>query len=86
MKEKLEKLDRTLVDAAETARSKMQHQLEKLYAQAARAEAQKGELVGRHAEQSARRCIQKKDFRSAASAGSTSSRNMAWSCSGNFIA
>jgi bacillithiol biosynthesis cysteine-adding enzyme BshC len=50
VKEKLEKLDRTLVDAAETARSKMQHQLEKLYAQAARAEAQKGELVARHAE------------------------------------
>jgi len=50
VKEKLEKLDRTLVDAAETARSKMQHQLEKLYAQAARAEAQKGELVTRHAE------------------------------------
>ena len=50
VKEKLEKLDRTLVDAAETARSKMQHQLEKLYAQAARAEGQKGELVSRHAE------------------------------------
>jgi bacillithiol biosynthesis cysteine-adding enzyme BshC len=49
VKEKLEKLDKTLVDAAETARSKMQHQLEKLYAQAARAEAQKGELVKRHA-------------------------------------
>ena len=50
VKEKLEKLDRTLVDAAETARSKMQHQLEKLYAQAARAESQKGELVSRHAD------------------------------------
>ena len=50
VKEKLEKLDKTLVDAAETARSKMQHQLEKLYAQAARAEALKGELVSRHAE------------------------------------
>ncbi|MGA7753472.1 MAG: bacillithiol biosynthesis cysteine-adding enzyme BshC [Candidatus Sulfotelmatobacter sp.] len=50
VKEKLEKLDRTLVDAAETARSKMQHQLEKLYSQAARAEAQKGELVLRHAD------------------------------------
>ena len=50
VKEKLEKLDRTLVDAAETARSKMQHQLEKLYSQAARAEAQKGELVSRHAD------------------------------------
>ena len=49
VKDKLEKLDRTLVDAAETSRSKMQHQLEKLYAQAARAEAQKGELVTRHA-------------------------------------
>lgn len=50
VKDRLEKLDKTLVDAAETARSKMQHQLEKLYAQAARAEAQKGELVTRHAE------------------------------------
>jgi len=50
LKEKLEKLDRTLVDAAETSCSKMQHQLEKLRAQAARAEAQKGELVTRHAD------------------------------------
>jgi len=50
VKSKLEKLDKTLVDAAETCHSKMQHQLEKLYAQAARAEAQKGELVNRHAE------------------------------------
>jgi len=48
--ENLERLDRTLVDAAETARSKMQHQLEKLHAQAARAEALKGELVARHAD------------------------------------
>lgn len=48
--EKLTKLDRTLVDAAETARSKIQYQLERLYTQAARAEAQKGELVTRHAE------------------------------------
>src|SRR5437763_16060472 len=46
----MEKLDRTLEDAAETARSKMQHQLEKLQSQAARAEAQKGELVVRKAE------------------------------------
>lgn len=50
VKDRLEKLDKTLVEAAETSRSKMQHQLEKLYAQAARAEAQKGELVSRHAE------------------------------------
>lgn len=49
VKTKLEKLDKTLVDAAETCHSKMQHQLDKLYAQAARAEAQKGELVNRHA-------------------------------------
>jgi len=51
LKESLKKLDRTLVDAAETSRSKMQHQLEKLHSQAARAEAQKGELVARHADQ-----------------------------------
>lgn len=50
IREKLEKLDRTLSDAAQTAISKMQHQLEKLQTQAARAEAQKSELVGRHAE------------------------------------
>ncbi len=50
IREKLEKLDRTLVDAAQTAASKMQHQLEKLQTQAARAEAQKSELVSRHAE------------------------------------
>jgi len=49
IREKLEKLDRTLVDAAQTSGSKMQHQLEKLHTQVARAEAQKGELVGRHA-------------------------------------
>jgi bacillithiol biosynthesis cysteine-adding enzyme BshC len=50
VKEKLAKLDRTLVDAAETARSKMQYQLERLHSQVARAEAQKGELVTRHAD------------------------------------
>jgi bacillithiol synthase len=50
IRERLELLDRTLVDAAQTATSKMQHQLEKLYTQAARAQALKGELVGRHAE------------------------------------
>jgi len=50
IKDELTTLDRTLVDAAETARSKMQHQLEKLYSQAARAEAQKGALIARHAD------------------------------------
>jgi bacillithiol biosynthesis cysteine-adding enzyme BshC len=48
VKERLEKLDRTLVEAAETARSKMQYQIERLQTQAARAELQKGELVSRH--------------------------------------
>jgi bacillithiol biosynthesis cysteine-adding enzyme BshC len=50
VKDKLEKLDRTLIDAAETARSKIEYQLERLYSQAARAEALKSELVTRHAE------------------------------------
>jgi uncharacterized protein YllA (UPF0747 family) len=50
IKEKLTRLDRTLVDAAETAVSKMQYQLDRLHTQAARAELQKGELVSRHAE------------------------------------
>jgi bacillithiol biosynthesis cysteine-adding enzyme BshC len=50
IRERLAKLDRTLVDAAQTATSKMHYQLERLYTQAARAELQKGEVVGRHAE------------------------------------
>jgi bacillithiol biosynthesis cysteine-adding enzyme BshC len=50
IKEKLVTLDRTLVDAADTARSKVEYQLERLQTQAARAEAQKSELVSRHAE------------------------------------
>jgi bacillithiol synthase len=50
IKEKLARLDRTLVDAAETAASKMQYQLDRLYTQAARAESQRSELISRHAE------------------------------------
>ncbi len=50
IREKLAKLDPTLVDAAQTATSKMQHQLERLYTQATRAELRQGELIGRHAE------------------------------------
>ena len=50
VKEKLVKLDRTLVDAAETARSKIEYQLDRLHSQVARAEALKSELVTRHAE------------------------------------
>src|SRR5205807_5162184 len=42
IREKLAKLDRTLVDAAQTAMSKMHYQLDRLYMQAARAESQKG--------------------------------------------
>jgi bacillithiol biosynthesis cysteine-adding enzyme BshC len=50
IREKLAKLDPTLVDAAQTATSKMQHQLERLYTQATRAELRQGELIRRHAE------------------------------------
>jgi uncharacterized protein YllA (UPF0747 family) len=50
VKKTLLKLDPTLVDAAETARSKIEYQLERLHSQAARAEAMKSELVKRHAE------------------------------------
>jgi bacillithiol synthase len=50
IREKLGTLDRTLLEAAETAASKMHHQIETLYAKAARSEAQKGALIARHAE------------------------------------
>jgi bacillithiol biosynthesis cysteine-adding enzyme BshC len=50
IKQKLAALDRTLVDAADTAGSKMQYQLDRLYQQAARSESQKSELVTRHAD------------------------------------
>ena len=50
IKHKLAALDRTLVDAADTAGSKMQYQLDRLYQQAARSESQKSELVTRHAD------------------------------------
>ena len=47
----LQKLDKTLVEAADNAGSKMQHQLETLRARAARAELRQSELVSRHAQQ-----------------------------------
>lgn len=50
VKENLCKLDRTLVDAGETAASKILYQLDKLHGQAARAELQKQDVVRRHAE------------------------------------
>ena len=50
IKENLSKLDRTLVDAGDTAASKILYQLDKLHGQAARAELQKQDVVRRHAE------------------------------------
>jgi len=44
----LERLDKTLVDAADNAESKMRHQLEGLRARAARAELRQTEVLGRH--------------------------------------
>jgi bacillithiol biosynthesis cysteine-adding enzyme BshC len=46
----LERLDKTLVDAADNAESKMRHQLEGLRARAARAELRQTEVLGRHAQ------------------------------------
>jgi bacillithiol synthase len=50
IKEKLTKLDRTLVDAGDTSASKILYQLDKLHGQAARAELQKQDVVRRHAD------------------------------------
>lgn len=50
IKEKLTKLDRTLVDAGDTSASKVLYQLDKLHGQAARAELQKQDVVRRHAD------------------------------------
>lgn len=46
----LERLDKTLVEAAANAGSKMEHQLEQLRSRAARAELRQSETLGRHAE------------------------------------
>ena len=46
----LERLDKTLSDAAENAEEKMQHQLESLRAKAARAELRQAEVLSRHAQ------------------------------------
>ena len=45
----LERLDKTLVDSADNAASKIDHQLESLRARAARAELRQVEVLGRHA-------------------------------------
>lgn len=51
IRDALASLDKTLVDAADNAGSKMQHQLESLRARAARAELRQSEIAGRHAQQ-----------------------------------
>ena len=51
IQESLEKLDRTLVDAASNAGSKMRHQLQTLREKAARAEARKDSEIQRHADE-----------------------------------
>ncbi|MGA8429169.1 MAG: bacillithiol biosynthesis cysteine-adding enzyme BshC [Candidatus Sulfotelmatobacter sp.] len=50
IREKLAKVDPTLADAAQTAESKIQYQLDRLKAQAAKAELRQAEVIGRHAE------------------------------------
>ena len=51
IQEPLEKLDKTLVDAAANAGSKMRHQLQTLREKAARAEARKDSEIQRHADE-----------------------------------
>jgi uncharacterized protein YllA (UPF0747 family) len=51
IRDALASLDKTLVDAADNASSKMQHQLESLRARAARAELRQSEIASRHAQQ-----------------------------------
>ena len=51
IQESLEKLDRTLVDAASNAGSKMRHQLQTLREKAARAEARKDSEIQHHADE-----------------------------------
>jgi len=50
IQQSLERLDKTLVEAAANAGSKMQHQLEQLRSRAARAELRQSEVLARHAE------------------------------------
>jgi bacillithiol synthase len=50
IQQSLERLDKTLVEAAANAGSKMQHQLEQLRSRAARAELRQSEILGRHSE------------------------------------
>lgn len=49
IRDSLSRLDKTLVDAAQNAESKMRHQLESLRARAGRAELRQSEVLNRHA-------------------------------------
>jgi uncharacterized protein YllA (UPF0747 family) len=51
IRESLARLDVTLVEAANHAAAKIEHQLEQLRARAARAELRQSEVLARHAEQ-----------------------------------
>jgi len=62
IQEPLEKLDRTLVDAAANAGSKMRHQLQALREKAARAEARKDSEIQRHADELSTLLYPNKDF------------------------
>ena len=62
IEESLEKLDRTLVDAARNARSKMEYQLESLRGRAARAELRRSDEVSRHAAELLAAIYPEKDF------------------------
>lgn len=50
IRKQLQRLDPTLVAAAQTAASKMRHQIERLRGKSARAELRRNEVIGRHAE------------------------------------
>ena len=50
IRERLERLDKTLADAAVNAGTKMHHQLDSLRSKAARAESRHTEILGRHAD------------------------------------
>jgi bacillithiol synthase len=50
IRESLERLDKTLLEASDNAASKIQHQLEQLRSRAARAELRQSEIVSRHAD------------------------------------
>jgi bacillithiol biosynthesis cysteine-adding enzyme BshC len=50
IRDALARLDKTLVEAASNAESKMRHQLEQLRSRAARAELRQSEILARHAE------------------------------------